>query len=228
MQQRLEELRLVKRERHHPLVHEIHQQHKISRKTLFYVKEYGPHSHVARVIIRESVQILLLASIISSIGGFALEQIKVLFISLTPLVILLPALNDLIGDFGTIVSGHLSTLLHEEKIGAHWWKNHELRKLFVQVLLIGTFFAALGAGCSLFLAGFTHPAAPFEQAAAIFAIAIVDVVAVVSILFVVAVVAGIHFYKKGEDPNNFLIPITTSIADFGNMLLLAALVMMFF
>jgi cation transporter-like permease len=80
----------------------------------------------------------------------------------------------------------------------------------------------------LFLAGFTHPAAPFEQAAAIFAIAIVDVVAVVSILFVVAVVAGIHFYKKGEDPNNFLIPITTSIADFGNMLLLAALVMMFF
>ena len=47
--------------------------------------------------------------------------------------------------------------------------------------------------------------------------------------FSLAVVfAGIYFYRKGEDPSNFLIPITTSIADFGNMLLLSLLVILFF
>jgi len=48
------------------------------------------------------------------------------------------------------------------------------------------------------------------------------------ILFITSIVAGLHFYRKKEDPNNFLIPITTSIADFVNMALLSLLVVMFF
>ena len=112
----LEKLRKVKRSLYHPLIHKIHKKHKISKKTLFYVKEYGPHSNVPRTIIRESIRILLLASVISSFGGFALEDIKAIFIPIIPLVILLPTLNDMIGDYGTIVSCRFSTMLHEGKI----------------------------------------------------------------------------------------------------------------
>ena len=46
--------------------------------------------------------------------------------------------------------------------------------------------------------------------------------------FITAIVAGIYYYKKKEDPNNFLIPITTSVADLGNMVVLVALILLFF
>jgi len=132
----LEKLRKVKRKHYHPLAHKIHKKHKISRKTLFYVKEYGPHTNVSKRIIKESIKILLLASIISSLGGLALEEIKFVFISILPLVILLPTLNDMIGDYGAIFSGKFSTMLYEGKVLGHWSRHKDLRKLFIQVFII--------------------------------------------------------------------------------------------
>ena len=112
----LQKLKKLKRREFHPLLYTIHKQEKISKKTLFYMKEYGPHTNVPRTIIRESVKVLLFASLISSFGGFALEHIKVVFASITPLIILLPVLNDMIGDYGIIMSSRLATMLHEKKI----------------------------------------------------------------------------------------------------------------
>lgn len=225
---RLQELSRVKRHRHHPLVHEIHHEHHISRKTLFYVKEYGSRSHAAQTIVHESLKILLLASVISSVGGFALENIKQLFIALSPLVILLPALNDFIGDFGTILSGHVSTLLHEGKLGQKWWSNPELKKLFLQMLVIAIVMGGLASLAALILSGAITGTFSTGIALRVLLISLLDVVLIVILLFVLSVVLGIYFYEKGEDPNNFLIPITTSVADFGNMLLLAGLVLLFF
>ena len=68
----LEKLRAVRRKKYHPLAHHLHHKHKISRKTLFYVKEYGPHTNVPKTIIKESFKILLLASLVSSFGGLGL------------------------------------------------------------------------------------------------------------------------------------------------------------
>ncbi len=209
-------------------MHEIHKQHKISKKTLFYVKEYGPHSHILHNILRESIKILLLASILSSLGGFGLEQIKTIFLSITPLLILLPALNGLIGDLGTVVSANLSTLLHEGKIGSHWHKNPELRKLFVQLMLVAFFFSLIGSAIAIGISYASSGEFALGTAIKIFLVAILDVVGLVALLFLVAILAGLHFYRKGEDPNNFLIPITTSVADFGNMIVLSGLVIFFF
>ena len=63
----LEKLRNLKREKYHPLIHNIHKKHKISKKTLFYVKEYGEKSTAFKTIIKESVKILLFASMISAL-----------------------------------------------------------------------------------------------------------------------------------------------------------------
>lgn len=69
----LERVRKVRRHEHHPVLHHVHRKYGISRKTLFYMKEYGPRSHVAHVIVRESLKILIIASVISSIGGISLQ-----------------------------------------------------------------------------------------------------------------------------------------------------------
>ncbi|MGB9675390.1 MAG: hypothetical protein ACPLYW_02200, partial [Candidatus Nanoarchaeia archaeon] len=59
---------------------------------------------VIKKILRESLVILIVASILSTIGGIGLEALKTKFIFLIPLLILIPALNDAIGDFGVIIS----------------------------------------------------------------------------------------------------------------------------
>jgi len=224
----LRRLTKLKRKHYHPLIHKIHKEHNISKKTLFYVKEYGPHSNVPRTILKESIRILMFASLISSFGGLAIENIKSLFIAIVPLVIMLPVLNDMIGDYGTIISSRFSTLLHEGRIKRDWWKNMELRRLFIQVVSISLLTTLLSSALSLSIATITGYAVNPGIILKIVTVATLDVLLLVCVLFLVAVLAGIYFFNKGEDPNNFLIPITTSIADFGNMIVLSLLVMLLF
>ncbi len=226
----LQRLQHVLRHKHHALIHHIHIVHKISRKTLFYVKEYGPHSNVPKTILKESIKIILLASLLSSLGGFALEEIKSLFVTMLPLVILLPALNDMVGDYGTIVSARFSTMLHEGQVGKKWWKEESVRKLFWQIMIVATITALMSAAIALFVTAFMDPGSTFTSlfAVKIFAITLIDVLFLVGSLFVVAILAGLHYFHLKEDPNNFLIPITTSFADFGNMVVLTALILLFF
>ncbi len=224
----LKKLQGFKRKLHHPLQHHIHKKHNISKKTLFYVKEYGPHSHVTRVIIKESLFVLLMASIISSFGGFALEQIKTSLIMFVPFVILLPALNDMIGDFGTIISSKFSTYLHEGKVDGHWMRSKEFRMEFLKIMIVATITGVISTGIALIISQILGYDVTTNIALKIFGIVVLDVLLLVSILCMTAIYAGRYFYKKKEDPNNFLIPITTSIADFGNMIVLTALIVLLF
>ena len=228
LKQHLERLQKVRRREHHPLIYTIHKKHKVSKRTLFYIKEYGPHSNVAKTILRESAQILLLTSLISSFGGLTLEHIKPLFLKIVPLIIMLPTLNDMIGDYGIIVSSRFSTMLHEGKIKKSVWLNKELRVLFIQLIIISLITALLSAAIALVTSNMISTAVTMLTAFKLFLIAVADVLMLVMLLFATSVMAGLYFYKKKEDPNNFLIPITTSIADFGNMALLALLVILFF
>ncbi|MBU0963360.1 MAG: magnesium transporter [Nanoarchaeota archaeon] len=226
--QHLEMLRKIKREKYHPLIHKLHKKHKISKKTLFYIKEYGPHTNIFKTIIKESIKILLLASILSSFGGFALESIKNLFIVIMPLIILLPTLNGMIGSYGSIISSRFSTMLYEDKIKKNLWKNKELENLFFEIFGISILTTVIGIILSFIISFFFDYKLSLLIIGKIFLVIILDVVIIVNILFFISVFAGLYFYKKKEDPNNFLIPITTSIADFGNMIILAILVILFF
>ncbi|MBS3095517.1 magnesium transporter [Candidatus Woesearchaeota archaeon] len=225
---KLLKLQKLKKHEYHHFIHKIHKRHNISKRTLFYVKEYGQHTHVSRTIIKESIKVLFFASIISSLGGLAIEQIKTVFVSIMPLVILLPALNDMIGDYGTIISSKFSTLLYENKVNRKWWKEGLIKRLFLQVVSVALITTVLSTMAAFVISSLSKNAVSLDVAYKVFLIAIIDVVALVSVLFLVAILAGTIIYRKKEDPSNFLIPITTSVADFGNMLILAMLVMAFF
>ena len=228
LRQHLEKLRQIKRSQHHPLIYTIHKKHKLSKRTLFYVKEYGPHSHVAKTILKESIKILLLASLFSSFGGFTLEHIKPFFVKIMPLIIMLPILNGMIGNYGIVVSSKFSTMLHEGKIRGSALLNRELRILFIQILLVSIITVLISAVFAAIATKTLQQSLDIVIALKMFLIVLADVLLLVVILFITSVVAGIHFYRKKEDPNNFLIPITTSIADFFNMALLSLLVVLFF
>jgi mgtE-like transporter len=224
----LEKIISLKREEAHPLLHKIHKKHKISKKTLFYIKEYGPHTNALRTIIKESIKVLILASLISSFGGMALEKIKMIFVSIIPLVIMLPVLNDSLGDYGTIISSRLSTMLHEGKISSKVFKNKELKKLFMQIIVVALITALLSSIASLFISSLSGYPVESGIVLKILALIFIDIMLIVTILFIISIKAGLYFFRKKEDPNNFLIPLTTSIADFGNMFILFILVRLFF
>lgn len=226
--------KLQKHKRHkyhrhiHKLVHHLHQKHNISKKTLFYVKEYGPHSNVAKTIFKESIKVLILASVISSLGGLALERVKFLFVSLVPLIIMFPALNDMIGDYGTILASRFSTMLHEGKIHSKWWKNRELKELFLQVFIISLLTTGLSLGLSFIAAQFSSHQIDFAHGVKIFIAVFIDAMLLIILLFFISVVGGLYFYHKKEDPNNLLIPLVTSVADFGNIVILSLLIVVLF
>jgi len=231
----LEKLKLVKRKKYHPLIHKIHKKHNISKKTLFYVKEYGPNTNVPRTIIKESIKILILASLISSFGGLAFEHIKLLLVSLTPLIILFPALNDMVGDFGTIISSKFSSMLHEGKLNSKdLFKNKDIRRLFIQIFIIAIFFGVLSSSLSFIFSSFSDhysslsTTVKIEIAFKVLIITLIDIMILIPLIFSLSIYAGLYFYRRGEDPNNFLIPITTSFADFGNMIILYLLIILFF
>lgn len=228
IRQHLEKLRKIEREKHHPLIHKIHKKYNISKKTLFYVKEYGPKSNVTKTIMKESIKIVLLASLISSLGGIVLENIKDLFVTIVPLIILLPVLNDMIGNYSIVVSSRFSTMLHEGKAKRKWWKIIELKELFKQIIIISLLTTIMSVGIAITASIFSSYNPSILATLKITLIAITDVIFLVAILFLVSIYAGFHFYRKKEDPNNFLIPITTSIADFGNMFILSILILLFF
>jgi cation transporter-like permease len=229
IREHLEKLRKVKKREHHPLIHHIHEKYCISKKTLFYVKEYGAHTNVPRTIIRESIGILFLSAIISALGGVALESIKNIFIPIIPLIILLPTLNDMVGDYATIMSSRFSTMLHKGVVQKKWWLNEELKNLCKQVFIISMLIALLSASFSLVFSKLSPGyKLTSEVALKVMAITVIDVAVLVSILIFTSIVMGLYFFRKKEDPNNFLIPITTSIADFGNMIMLSLLIVLLF
>ncbi len=224
----LEALRKIRKRARHSLIHEIHTKYKISRKTLFYVKEYGPHSNVPDTILRESVQILLLSAILSAAGGMALENIKEIFIVIVPLIILMPTLNDMVGDYGTIISSRFSTMLYEGKVKKKWWMESSIKILFWQIFIIALLTTLISTTVALIVSLFSNYQLNALIILKVFTITIVDVALLVIIMFISSVVLGLHYFNKKEDPNNFLIPIITSVADFGNMIIMAVLVVLLF
>jgi cation transporter-like permease len=224
----LQRVTKVRRHEHHPILHHVHRKYGISRKTLFYMKEYGPHSHVAHVIVRESLKILIMASVISSIGGISLQLMEDKLLAITPLLILIPAMNNMVGGFGCIVSSKFTNMLYLGKVGAKWWRSRHLHRLFL-VILMSSFIMSVFIGVAASFIGYwSGSRLTFEMFLKVLSIAVLSNLIIVAIIFCVSIIGGLGIYRKREDPNNFLIPIATSVADLLNLVIFAMLVGMFF
>ncbi len=208
----------------HPIIHHIHKKHNISRRTLFYMKEYGPHSHVTSVIVRESIKIVIFTSLLSLLGGIALQSIEEKIITIAPLIILMPALNNLVGSFGTLISSKFTTLLYTGRISFAKSKNH-----LISLMFMIAFVSSIYLGIASVILG-TFYGYPFTYATLlkVVGISVFATLLLVGFISLISIALGFYIFKKNEDPNNFLIPISTSIADVGSMAILALMVLLFF
>ena len=222
-------LQRMPRKTWHPLIHHVRKKYKISRRTIFYLKEYGPRSHVAHVIIRESMRILILSSIISSAGGIGLQAVQAMVVAFLPLLVMLPALNDMIGDFGTIVASRFTAMLYLGQVHrAGWWRSRDLHKLFhiiMTVAVVAALYLATAAAWIAIAQGFPMTAGLFVR---VMEIALFATIALVGLVFFLSVIGGFYIFSKKEDPNNFLIPMATSVADLGSLAIFSLMVTLLF
>lgn len=183
---------------------------------------------LAKTIIKQSVKILIAASIISSVGGIGFEVLKLKIAAIIPLIIMLPALNDMIGDFGCIISSKFTTLLYQKKVSKRWWKSAELGDQFRIISTIALFAAFYLGVVSVIIARIQGFAINIILALKVIAIAFMSTATLVLAIFFLAIIGGLWVYKRGSDPNNFLIPITTSVADFSSLILFSLMVAFLF
>lgn len=175
-------------------------------------------------IIKESLGILILASIISTLGGIGLHAVQEKILMILPLLIIFPALNDMVGDFGITFASRYTTLLQQKKLGKKKFMNKALREHFLLILKIAMIAAFYISTLSLIIAslkGFKFDPLLYIK---ILIITIITTISLVLLIAFISIVAGKYFVKKKEDPDNLLIPITTSIADLGSMIIFSLLI----
>ncbi|MEM2955027.1 MAG: magnesium transporter, partial [Candidatus Nanoarchaeia archaeon] len=101
---------------------------------------------------------------------------------------------------------------------------HLFKDVFLIALISAVYIALLGTALSL-TRGFSPD---FIFVAKIIVLTLITTLVLVSINFFIAFFAGKYIYKKKIDPDDVLIPLTTSIADLGAMIILSLLVLWLF
>jgi mgtE-like transporter len=174
-------------------------------------------------IIKESIFVLIVATMLSAIGGIALKSVEAKLVTIIPLIVILPALNDMIGDFGIILVSKFTTALYMKK------KIKMLAKqLFKEISLIAFISAIYIALLGTFISVSKGFSFNFLFLMKIILLTLITTIVLVLINFIIAFFVGKYAYKRKVDPDSVLIPLTTSIADLGAMVVMALLVVLLF
>lgn len=196
----------------------------LKAKAIAKAKEKG----LAANIIRESIKVLLISSILVTIGGVGLKFIEDKLIILIPFLILIPALNKMIGDFGIIIVSKFTTMIYQKKIRKPLLHSHNLKHLFKDIFPIAVISAVYVAVLATMISTFKGFDFSFIFLFKIISITVTITVFLIFLHFLIAVFGGMYVYRKGHDPDDLLIPITTSIADLGGLLMLTLFIVWLF
>ncbi len=163
-------------------------------------------------IIKESILIVILTSIIGLFTGSLLSLNERILYSFPIILLILPSLNSLTGDICTILVSRLTTHLYIGTIAPRLEKSKRLKEDFLGLLI--TLLLSL-----ILLIVVGHAIAFYTDIKIINPFFIIIVLFITIILlfvsmFIVLFIGSIFLFKSGKDPNNFLIPFVTSSADF--------------
>ncbi len=175
-------------------------------------------------IIKESLKVLIIGSLLSSIGGLSLEIIKDKLSIVLPLIIILPAFASMIGNAGIISVSKITTYLYSGKININKMKNKTTLNLFFLLLFIFCLSAFYVTFLSLLIAYLKGFIIDINFIFNISFIMLLTSMVIVSLVFFVAVIGSKYAFKREIDPDDLLIPVTTSIADLGSLIVFSLLV----
>jgi len=181
------------------------------------VEERKPFYTISRMF-RESAPTLLIPMIATAPAGLVLSNFEETLVLMPTLLILLPPLNDLAGDFGCVIASRLSTALYLGRIQP-WFKGiSELKNEFITILVTGMISSIyLGVTChfSALILGF--------ESIGITVLVILSLITTTMLIvfeFIIGTIVGLISFSKGLDPDNITIPIVTDLGDTGGIIFL--------
>jgi mgtE-like transporter len=175
-------------------------------------------------IIRQSLLAITIATLISSGGGLLLRSVEQRLLEVSALLILLPALMDMAGDFGCIIASRLSTAIYLGEIEVNTSyirtiksirRNDRMRD-FVSVVLVVAFLSSLYLGlATVTLSWLTR--GPPQPLGKIVGVAVLGGGCLIGVVLVTSLAVGILARHKNLDLDNITIPIVTAVGDVGGI-----------
>ncbi|MBS7653867.1 MAG: magnesium transporter [Candidatus Bathyarchaeia archaeon] len=153
--------------------------------------------------LRESFLAVVIATLIAMISGFFLLQIEKQLEEAQEILIIYPALIDSLGDvaasFGSITTTRLHLGLVKAKISDIGKQFYDLTQIWCSGLIYYSIYGSI--------------AYLIDRSVKSFFIAIISFILVSPIIILLAYSVAILTFKNGLDPDNFVIPIETSVTD---------------
>jgi len=167
------------------------------------------HNKTFSKTIKESILTLIFVAFIVNITGTILRDVDKIVGSAKEIYFVYPALIDTIGDVGSVVGSTATTKLSLGLLNPSFRSilNHSKRILAVWIASMAMF--SLYSLMSLLTQGLLTLHTFLNFSALLFTTNLIAVVAIVIISFSVAILT----YRRGLDPDNFVIPIESSLAD---------------
>ncbi|MHB1139943.1 MAG: magnesium transporter [Microthrixaceae bacterium] len=176
------------------------------------------HLPLFRQILRESMPVLVVALLLSTLAGIAVEKQLTLFAALPALLVLQPAFVSSAGALGGILSSRVATNLHLGLVQPEMRPGREARRDALLVLLIGfPVFVFNGVGAH-FVGRVLDEASP--------GLGWMVLASLIGGLFAVLFVIGLAYYgtiaawRMDVDPDTYGIPVVTASVDFVGVLAL--------
>jgi mgtE-like transporter len=176
------------------------------------------HLPLFRQIIRESMPVLVVALLLSTLAGIAVEKQLTLFAALPALLVLQPAFVSSAGALGGILSSRVATNLHLGLVQPEMRPGREARRDALLVLMIGFpvfVFNGVGAHFVGRVLGEASPGLGWMVLASLIG-------GLFAVLFVIALAyyGTIAAWRMDVDPDTYGIPVVTASVDFVGVLAL--------
>jgi len=176
-------------------------------------------------IFKESLVVVMISSIMGLFTGTFLSFNNQILYSFPVILLILPSLNSLIGNIATVLISRLSSHLYIGNLSPKIQRSPVLKNDFYGLLI--TILLSLVA---LIIIGYAVGLATGIQIINPLLIITVIMLAILILfgsIFIFLFTSSIFLFRKGKDPNNYLIPLTTSLLDFLTPLLLIVLIYLF-
>jgi mgtE-like transporter len=160
-------------------------------------------------IIKESLPTMLLVAFMVNITGTVLKGISNIAASRREIYTVYPAIIDMMGDVGLVVGSAATTKLALGMLAPSFSsiKNHA-KNIFSAWTASLVLFAVLGL-LSLAINGMFSLQGFFSLLLILFVSNIISFVAIVIVSYAISILT----FKRGLDPDNFVIPVGSSLAD---------------
>ncbi|MBY9019826.1 MAG: magnesium transporter [Candidatus Lokiarchaeota archaeon] len=176
-------------------------------------------------IFKESIIIVLISSVMGLFSGTLLSNNEQILSSFPIILLVLPSLNSLIGDISTVLVSRLTSHLYIGTLSPKIQVSNRLKQdfygLFITILLSLVALISLG-----YMLG-SVTGIEIVNPLLIISIIVMTILILFGFMFVFLFMGSILIFRKGKDPNNFLIPLVTSLADFLTPLFIIIFIQLF-